>query len=101
MMPEDIRTINAVTLEAAPADAHVILVGKTDTVGTKSGNLRLSERRADNVNKALIDNGVVPRKISWFYTGQENPVVPTGDQEDVPANRVVKISIGVDCPLPR
>lgn len=101
MDAEDIRTINAVTLKAASPDARVILVGKTDTVGSKGANMALSKQRADNVNKALVDNGVIASHIAWFFTGEEKPVVATADQEDEPLNRVVKIAVGVNCPLPR
>jgi OmpA-OmpF porin, OOP family len=101
MDADDVQTINLVSREASAPAARVILVGKTDTVGSRSYNLGLSKRRADNVNKALIANGVMPNKISWFFTGEAEPVVQTGAQEAEPQNRVVKIAVGVDCARPQ
>ena len=100
MDADDVQTINTVTRLASAPGARVILVGKTDTVGSRAANMRLSKRRADNVNKALIDNGVPPDRISWFYTGEAAPVVATGNDEAEAANRVVRIAVGVDCPRP-
>lgn len=73
MDANDVQTINAVTREASAPGVRIILVGKTDTVGSRSYNTRLSKQRADNVNKALISNGVAPDKISWFFTGKHSP----------------------------
>jgi outer membrane protein OmpA-like peptidoglycan-associated protein len=100
MDANDVQTINTVTQQASAPDARVILVGKTDTVGSRSYNMALSKRRADQVNKALIANGVMPNRISWFFTGEAQPVVQTADQEADAANRVVRIAVGVDCPRP-
>ncbi len=101
MNQEDIQTINKVTLEAHAPDTRVILVGKTDTVGSKAANQALSKRRAENVHKALIDNGIIPSHISSFFTGEENPKVATSDAENEPYNRVVRITVGVNCPQPK
>lgn len=101
MDADDVQTINAVTREASAPGARIILVGKTDTVGSRSYNMRLSKQRADKVNQALISNGVAPDKISWFFTGEAQPMVQTGEQEAEAANRVVRIAVGVDCPRPQ
>ena len=101
MEQKDMATINAVTLLAADADAMVYLVGKTDTVGSKAANMRLSRQRADKVHNALVDNGVLPARIVTSYTGKLAPVVATGDQDDEPLNRVVTITAGKNCPPPK
>jgi len=97
MQPTDRETINAATLKAQDAEARVLLIGKTDTVGSKAANLHLSQRRSDAVYRALTDNGVLATHIDRTYTGETEPVVATGDQEAEPRNRTVVIRAGTGC----
>lgn len=67
------------------------LVGHTDTTGSAGFNQRLSEKRAEAVQAALLQNGVSPGAIEVRAVGQNNLIVPTGDGVNEPANRVVVI----------
>lgn len=100
MEPADINTINAVTRESADPNAKVMLIGKTDKVGSKTANMQLSKRRAELVSKALIDNGVMAQKIVVTYTGEKQPEVPTRDEEAEPLNRTVVIIVNNGCRMP-
>ncbi len=97
MQPTDRETVNGVTLKASDPAAQVLLIGKTDTVGSRAANLNLSRKRADAVYHALVDNGVLATRIDRSYTGKEQPVVVTADDEAEPRNRTVVILVGSDC----
>ena len=59
----------AAWLEAHP-DYSVSIVGYADKdTGTSVGNMRLSERRAENVKKQLVANGVAEGRIIMNYKG--------------------------------
>ena len=59
----------AAWLEAHP-DYSVSIVGYADKdTGTSAGNMRLSERRAENVKKQLVANGVAEGRIVMNHKG--------------------------------
>ena len=73
----------AAWLEAHP-DYSVSIVGYADKdTGTSVGNMRLSERRAENVKKQLVANGVAEGRIIMNYKGD------TVQPYDKVLNRVV------------
>ncbi|MGF1624319.1 MAG: OmpA family protein [Alphaproteobacteria bacterium] len=82
-------------ISAAMADpsASVDLVGHTDTVGSPSYNLRLSQNRADTVRNALISGGVPAERIRTEGRGESDLAVPTGDGVRNQANRRVVITL--------
>ncbi len=84
----------AAELRANPA-ATIRLVGKTDTTGSASYNMHLSQRRAETVSKALIAAGVPAYRINWQALGESQLEVPTGNDVREPKNRVVDIFVGV------
>jgi len=102
MEPADISTINALTRESMGPAATILLIGKTDKVGSKSANMQLSKKRAELVRSALIDNGVLAQKITATYTGEKQPEVQTRDEEAEPLNRtVVAIVNDGGCMIPK
>ena len=84
---EVVRTIR----ERAPADVSV--VGHTDTMGTKRYNNRLSLKRARAVASLLSEKGVDPASLQITYHGEDNLLVPTGDQVPEPRNRRVEVTV--------
>jgi len=52
----------------------VKIVGYTDTIGSAISNLKLSQKRAKSVEKALIKNGINPSRISSKGMGEKNPI---------------------------
>ncbi len=68
-----------------------LVVGHTDTKGTKNYNLSLSIKRAEVVKKILIDYGIVEVNIKILGKGEESLAVETSDETKQPANRRVEI----------
>ncbi|HBX43225.1 MAG TPA: OmpA family protein [Deltaproteobacteria bacterium] len=86
-LEEVVRTIR----EHAPADVSV--VGHTDTMGTKRYNNRLSLKRARAVAALLSAKGVDLASLEITYHGEDNLLVPTGDQVPEPRNRRVEVTV--------
>ncbi len=68
-----------------------IVVGHTDTKGTKNYNLSLSIKRAEVVKEILVNNGINQNNIKIFGKGEESLAVNTPDDTKQPANRRVEI----------
>lgn len=88
---EDLKRIARVLKEYPQTKIKV--EGFTDSTGTESYNLWLSQRRADTVKNALINLGVSPSRIIAIGYGEARPrasnATPTGRQ----LNRRVEIYI--------
>jgi outer membrane protein OmpA-like peptidoglycan-associated protein len=66
--------------------------GHTDTVGTKSYNMSLSDRRAQAVSAYLEQKfGVNESRLETVGMGEQHLLVPTPDQTPEPRNRRVTI----------
>jgi hypothetical protein len=87
------------TVREAAADwrrtgtVQVNVVGHTDTSGSPDYNLRLSERRAQAVQAALLAEGVPATSITTTGVGQSDLLVPTGDGVKLAENRRVEIIV--------
>jgi outer membrane protein OmpA-like peptidoglycan-associated protein len=68
--------------------------GFTDSVGTDSYNLDLSQRRADSVKSALIARGINPARIGSQGYGKNFPVADNADSGGRQLNRRVEVVIG-------
>lgn len=77
--------------ERGPVDVSV--VGHTDTVGTRRYNYRLSLKRAQAVAALLTGGGVDPSILSITSHGEDNPLVPTGNEVSEPRNRRVEVTV--------
>ena len=69
-----------------------IVVGHTDTMGTKKYNQELSLERAEAVQKILIKLGIEKNNIHILGKGEDNLRVQTADEVKHPANRRAEIS---------
>lgn len=97
----DRATLNASGLQVMDAvakqlksrkDIHTVrITGFTDTSGSKAYNLRLSQRRADAVRKALIERGVAANLLKTQAMGETQLMVKTPDNTREPANRRAEI----------
>jgi OmpA-OmpF porin, OOP family len=65
--------------------------GYTDSSGSDAHNQLLSERRADTVKQALIEDGVSASRISTRGEGASNPVASNATAEGRAQNRRVEI----------
>ena len=69
-----------------------LVVGHTDTKGTKEYNLGLSLKRAEAVKTILIRLGISSEKIKILGEGEDKLLVQTKDETKHPANRRAEIS---------
>jgi outer membrane protein OmpA-like peptidoglycan-associated protein len=80
------------TLKSYP-DTNIVVKGHTDSSGSDSYNLRLSEERADRVRSYLVAEGVAAHRVTAVGFGEAMPVAsnatPTGRQQ----NRRVEIEV--------
>lgn len=81
-----------VTAYAAQKPKAVTVAGHADTSGPAAYNLKLSERRADAVAKALNEKGVPASVVKEVAYGQENLPKPTADEVKEPENRQVTVT---------
>jgi len=76
------------------ADRRVEIDGYTDSVGTDSFNLDLSQRRADTVKSVLVSRGIDPARIVSRGYGKEFGVASNSDSGGRQLNRRVEVVIG-------
>ncbi|MBQ7949392.1 MAG: OmpA family protein [Alphaproteobacteria bacterium] len=69
----------------------VSVVGHTDTSGTKNYNYALGGRRAEAVQKMLIQYGIPASQIVAVSAGEEDLAVPTPDNTPNADNRRVRV----------
>ncbi len=69
----------------------VSVVGHTDTVGTKEYNYALGGKRAEAVQKMLIEYGIPASQIVAVSAGKEDLKVPTPDGVKNAENRRVRV----------
>jgi outer membrane protein OmpA-like peptidoglycan-associated protein len=76
--------------------SYVEIVGHTDSQGSESYNMQLSDRRATAVADALASNGVSPSRIVARGVGETRPVADNGTTDGRARNRRVDITIKPD-----
>jgi outer membrane protein OmpA-like peptidoglycan-associated protein len=87
--PSSYGAISSIYNQLVQAEqATVSLTGYTDTSGDDNYNLKLSDRRANSVAKALIDRGIDPQRIQSVQGAGESTKYPSASQ-----NRRVEISL--------
>jgi len=69
------------------------VVGYTDNVGNRETNIHIGQQRADFAKNYLIQNGVVPDKISSSSKGPDNPLQSNATKEGQAKNRRTVITI--------
>ena len=69
------------------------VVGHADSDGADAYNLDLSQRRASNVARYLIDRGVLPARLYVEGRGESQPIADNGTSAGKAQNRRVEILI--------
>ncbi|WP_411172351.1 OmpA family protein [Pseudomonas saxonica] len=69
------------------------VAGYTDSVGTDAYNLKLSQRRADAVRTALVNQGVASNRVDAVGHGKANPVATNATAEGRALNRRVEATV--------
>ena len=73
--------------------SRYIILGHTDTKGSKSYNLTLSLKRAEVVREILLIEGIKEKNVSILGKGEEETAVSTPDETKHPANRRAEVKI--------
>lgn len=73
--------------------SNVIVEGHTDNVGTEEYNQRLSENRAENVMRFLIEQGVSPARLTAVGYAFHRPIAPNTTREGRAKNRRVDLIV--------
>jgi len=79
-------------------EAKVNIRGYTDTSGTYSYNVSVSQFRANIVKGYLVGKGVHPLKIEAVGLGPENPIASNETEKGRQTNRRVEIELNIDKP---
>jgi len=75
----------------ADPDKSFYVVGHTDSTGTYTYNSALSARRAESVRKALVDRGIVAKRLISHGVGPLNPVFSNSSEGGRAKNRRVEL----------
>lgn len=78
------------------ADRKLLIEGFTDSTGSDSFNLQLSQARADSVRHALVRAGVEPSRIQTVGLGKAHPVADNDSAASRAMNRRVEVTISHD-----
>ena len=70
-----------------------LIIGHTDTMGTKKYNYKLSLERAVAVRNILIENNINEEDIEILAKGEDDLLIKTADQTKYPANRRAEITL--------
>lgn len=81
-------------LKAYP-EHHVYIKGHTDDIGSAKSNTAISQRRADEVKRYLIENGITKDRIKAAGYGEDFPKVKNSSPENREINRRVDIFITI------
>jgi OOP family OmpA-OmpF porin len=77
---------------AGSPDVHVEVAGYTDSQGDNAYNQRLSQRRAEAVEKFLVDNGVSPAQLTARGYGESKPLASNKTASGRAQNRRVELN---------
>jgi len=87
------RLSQLVTFLKAHPERHVTIEGYTDSMGSASQNLALSQRRAEAVRSFLIQNGIDAARITATGYGEASPLAPNNTEAGRLQNRRVEVII--------
>jgi len=94
LLPESIGELQRVLkLMQENPDIKVEIAGHTDSIGTESYNLKLSQQRADAVKEWLVQHGIDSSRIIAKGYGESQPIADNGTEEGRAKNRRVTFTI--------
>ncbi len=94
IQPEFRSTYNRIADVLADYDKTVVhIVGHTDSVGSDTYNLGLSERRARSVGEHLRGRGIAGERLIYYGMGERQAIASNDTEEGRRQNRRVEIFI--------
>ena len=82
-------------------DTNILIEGHTDSTGSESLNMELSESRSASVARQLKSQGVVGKRISTVGYGENQPIADNSLVEGRCQNRRVEVAIFANKKLKR
>lgn len=94
LRPEFFEVLNSVALVLEKYEKTVLVIdGHTDSTGSRSHNMALSQRRAESVGDYLIAQGIEPVRLATYGYGPEYPVASNETEQGRQANRRVELTL--------
>ncbi|MEA2700389.1 MAG: hypothetical protein QOI66_4660 [Myxococcales bacterium] len=93
LLPASLSRLDQVAEALVAKGQHVAVEGYTDSRGSQSTNMSLSQRRAESVRSYLISRGFPSEKIEARGMGPDRPVAENTSAEGRANNRRVEIVI--------
>jgi len=94
MRPQFFDVLNSVALVLEKYEKTVLVVdGHTDSTGSRSYNMALSQRRAESVGDYLIAQGIDPVRLATYGYGPDHPVATNETEQGRQANRRVELTL--------
>jgi outer membrane protein OmpA-like peptidoglycan-associated protein len=87
------RLIDVAEVLKAHTSARVKVLGYTDDVGTTKYNMKLSQKRADQIRDYLENRGISPLRLSAEGMGEADPVADNATPEGRAENRRVEFKV--------
>jgi len=92
--PESFPVLDSIAQWLLSRPSMVVeIAGHTDSIGSATYNLSLSQRRAEAVREYLIEKGVSPERIYARGYGETQPISSNSTEEGRAKNRRVEIRI--------
>jgi OOP family OmpA-OmpF porin len=83
----------AQALRDMPAIKKMRIEGHTDSVGNDTGNLKLSQKRADSVMAQLIKLGIDPGRLEAVGFGETRPIASNATKAGRAENRRIEFNV--------
>lgn len=94
LVPSSQPRLDALLKDVAQrAGADVQVTGHTDTLGSTKSNDRLSRKRAEEIRRVLIDQGLDPALVRAAGRGERELLVKTPDRTRNAKNRRVVVTV--------
>lgn len=93
LLPAALARLDQVAEALVARDQNVSVEGYTDSRGSQSSNMNLSQRRAESVRSYLITRGFPTAKIEARGMGPDRPIADNSSAEGRANNRRVEIVI--------
>jgi OOP family OmpA-OmpF porin len=94
LTPQSVAVLNALKAEIASRSGPAVeVIGHTDTIGSEADNDTLSTRRAEEVSRWLVSQGLDPTIMSASGRGERELKEPTMDNVSNAANRRVEVIV--------